>query len=88
MRLAFYLDLLERAAWTFAQAFGGTYLASLVIATPALADLASTDRLSIAAAGGVIAVIKVIIASRLPWTADDSGSTLPASVDPPTEPDA
>ena len=82
-RLSFYLDLLERSVWTFVQAAGGTYLASTVVASTALMDLAATDRLSIAVGSGVLAVLKAVVSSRLPWTAANSASTLPAEVDPP-----
>ena len=82
-RFNFYLDLIERVLWTFAQAAGGTWLASSVIPSETLMDLAASDRLSIAAGAGVIAIVKVLAASKLPWTASSSGSTLPANVDPP-----
>jgi hypothetical protein len=85
MRKTFYLDLAERALWTFAQSVAGTWLASSVVATTALMDLAASDRLSIALGAGLVSVAKVLVASQLPWTATNSGSTLPAALDPPAD---
>lgn len=82
-RLQFYLDLLERSVWTFVQTTGGTWIASSIVGTTALMDLAATDRLSIAAAAGVVAVVKGVIATQLPWTAQNSASVLPEELDPP-----
>jgi Mrp family chromosome partitioning ATPase len=70
-RSQFYLDLLERASWTFIQA--------------ALAFFIVTQDVNwrvVATAGG-IAVAKSLVAVNLPWTASDSASILPADVDPP-----
>lgn len=77
-RASFYYDLLERSLWTFIQAFAGIVVVSD-------ADMWSADAVKAAALAGGIAVIKGLVVSRLPWTADDSASTLPASVDPPQE---
>lgn len=76
-RKAFYFDLLERSLWTFAQAFLGVWIASGAF---------SAEVWQAAGVAGLIAVAKALIAPRLPWTASDTASTLPAAVDPPDAP--
>lgn len=80
-RKGFYFDLLERAIWTFVQAFSAVLIASGI-------DLAATDaslgeKATMAAIAGGIAVLKSLAVNKLPWTAQDSASTLPETVDPP-----
>lgn len=81
-RKKFYFDLLERSAWTFVQALGMTFLVD-----NASSDLSVTfkTKLTMAATAGGIAVLKSLVVNKLPWTADNSASTLPESVDPPAE---
>lgn len=78
-RSTFYLDLLERSAWTFVQ----TFLATLFIDGTVGIDLPAGDKVKLALAAGAGAVIKALFVNQLPWTANNSASTLPAEVDPP-----
>lgn len=71
---AFYFDLLERTAWTFVQGFAAEWI---------LSGTFDARGLKFGAVAGAIAVAKSVIASKLPWTAKDSGSTLPEHIDPP-----
>lgn len=80
-RKTFYLDLIERSVWSFAQGFAGCYVGVLFV--DSLNDLPTTARLSVATGAGVVAVMKGLVANKLPWTATDSASSLPAEVDPP-----
>lgn len=85
----FYLDLLERTLWTFAQTFAGTYVADELPflsdgVREALEQMGATGRLSIAAGAGATAVLKALAVNKLPWTDNASGSSLPEEVvDPP-----
>ena len=82
-RQTFYLDLLERTIWTFIQSFAATLIASgLDIATP-ITNLSIGEKASVAAVAGGVAVLKALVVNQLPWTAQNSASTLPAEVDPP-----
>jgi hypothetical protein len=73
-RRAFYFDLLERALWTFAQGFAAFWIVTGEVDGPTL---------KAALVAGGISVAKSLVANKLPWTADDSASSLPADVDPP-----
>lgn len=75
-RRAFYLDLLERAVWTFAQGFAAFWIVTGDVDGPTL---------KAALVAGGISVAKSVIANQLPWTATDSASSLPAQVDPPLD---
>ena len=81
----FYLDLIERSAWSFAQGFAGTYVgaAFLDLVVDIGFTLSVSQRFSIALGTGTAAVAKCILAVKLPWTADNSASSLPAENDPP-----
>lgn len=81
----FYLDLIERSGWSFAQGFVGSYAGEAFIeaVTSAGFALSVTERFSIALGTGLAAVAKCILAVKLPWTASNSASTLPAENDPP-----
>lgn len=84
-RSTFYLDLLERTGWTFVQAFAAQMIASgLDIADP-LTNMSISQKATVAAIAGLVAVFKSLIANQLPWTAANSASSLPAEVDPPAE---
>lgn len=78
-RKAFYFDMLERALWTFVQAAAGTWVGDAITDV----SLPWRSKLAIATGAGGIAVVKSFMAAQMPWTAVDSASTLPASVDPP-----
>lgn len=80
-RKTFYFDLLERALWTFAQ----TFLATLFVDGTVGIDLPADDKVKLALAAGVAAVVKGVMVNQLPWTAANSASTLPAEVDPPAD---
>lgn len=73
---AYLYDLIERTAWTAFQAALGFYI-----------DYSASGEVTWkgAAYAAAIAAAKSLLAPRLPWTADDSASTLPAEVDPPTQ---
>ena len=73
-RKRFYLDLLERVGWTFVQAFAAEGIAS---------GSFNGFSFEVALWAGVIAIGKVLVANKLPWTANDSGSSLPREMDPP-----
>lgn len=73
-RYAFYLDLIERTVWTFVQAF----LAAWIVTGGA-----DGPTLKVALVAGGIAAAKSLIGTRIPGSAPDSGSWLPASQDPP-----
>lgn len=73
-RKTFYLDLLERVAWSF---IGGFAAAWIVIGE------FSDEALQIGLTAGAVSVAKGLVVNQLPWTADNSASTLPAEVDPP-----
>jgi hypothetical protein len=73
-RKTFYLDLAERSVWTFVQAFAAVWLVTQNF---------DMTNLKVAAAAGGVAVLKALVVNKLPWTATDSASTLPADVDPP-----
>lgn len=75
-RATFYWDLLERTVWTALQGFLAAWLA--------LGGIDGTT-FKVAAIAGAGAAAKSLIAVQLPWTAEDSASTLPESVDPPQE---
>lgn len=82
-RSAFYLDLFERSAWTFVQAFAAQIIASgLDVATP-ITNLSLSEKALVAVIAGAVAVFKSLVVNQLPWTASNSASTLPAEVDPP-----
>ena len=72
MTKAQFLDLIERAAWTFAQAFVGIIIASGLI------DTASTDLNAWKAAGiaALIAGVKAVIAQQF---GNGTAATLPAT---------
>lgn len=72
---AFLLDLLERALSTFAQALLGV---------GAVLDFSDARTYQAAGIAAAVAVLKCLAASRV--GAPDSGSLLPADVDPPQEP--
>ena len=74
-RRTFYLDLLERSVWTFAQAFAAVLIASGV--DLAAQDASIVNKAAMAAIAGGIAVLKSLLANQLPWTAESSASTLP-----------
>lgn len=80
-RTTFYLDLLERTLWSFVQGFAGGYVGVLFV--DSLNDLPTSARLATAAGTGIVAVMKGLVVNQLPWTANNSASTLPAEVDPP-----
>lgn len=80
-RKTFYFDLLERTGWSFVQGFAGGYVGMMF--SSALTDLPTSARLSVATGSGIVAVMKGLVANKLPWTAPDSASSLPADVDPP-----
>lgn len=73
-RKTFYLDLIERAAWTFAQGFAAFWIVTGSVDGPTL---------KAALVAGGISVAKSLLSNQLPWTAADSASSLPAHVDPP-----
>lgn len=75
-RKEFYLDLLERVVWTFVQGFAAVWV---------LTGEFDMFALKAGAIAGGMAVGKSLIANKLPWTANDSASTLPEAVDPPKE---
>lgn len=89
VKARFYLDLLERAVWTFVQTFAGTYVADELPflsdgVREALEQMGASGRLSIALGAGAAAVLKALAANKLPWTDNASGSSLPEEVvDPP-----
>lgn len=88
-RPKFYADLLERSGWTFVQAFAAQLIASgLDIAGP-VTRLSIGQKAAVAAIAGAVAVAKSLIAPQLPWTATNSASVLPETLDPPApqEPD-
>ena len=62
-----FLDMLERAAWTFAEAFLAVYVVT---------DVSSVKTAAVAGAAAAVAVVKGFVASRVgePGTA----ATLPA----------
>jgi hypothetical protein len=70
----FYLDLLERTVWTFVQGFCAEWILS--------GDFDARS-LKYGAIAGALSVAKSLVSNRLPWTANDSASSLPAEVDPP-----
>lgn len=65
MTKTLFLDLLERAAWTAAQAFLAVFTVS---------DLSTARTGAIAAAAAVLSLVKGLVASR---TGDGSAATLP-----------
>jgi hypothetical protein len=71
-----FLDLLERAAWTFAQAFLALFLFTGELDT----DIDTAKKAAVAGIAAVIALAKGVVASRV----GDHGTaaTLPASTDP------
>lgn len=75
-RKTFYLDLLERSVWTFVQAFAAQLIASGLEFTQTITDLSIADKAAIAAVAGGVAVLKSLVANQMPWTADDSASSL------------
>lgn len=81
-RTTFYLDLLERTVWTFLQTFAATLVASGLDVAP-VTNLSIGQKATVAAIAGAIAVLKSLVVNQLPWTAENSASTLPAEVDPP-----
>lgn len=70
----FLLDLLERSVATFAQAFFAAVL---------LYGSFEVEFLKLAAVAGGLAVVKSLAATQ--FGASDSGSVLPADVDPPAD---
>lgn len=70
----FYLDLLERTFWTFVQGFCAEWI---------LSGSFDGRSLKYGALAGALAVAKSLVSNKLPWTAPDSASSLPASTDPP-----
>lgn len=73
-RKEFYFDLLERSGWTFVQGFAAEWIISGTF---------DARGLKFGAVAGAIAVGKALVAAKLPWTAKDTASTLPADLDPP-----
>jgi hypothetical protein len=73
-RGAWYLDALERVVWTALQVLA----AEVIVLREVSWEVVGTAAL--------IALCKAVIAVNLPWTAEDSASSLPQSLDPPTEP--
>lgn len=75
-RKTFYLDLLERSLWTAVQA------GVAVLIETGIDDFKGWAVIRNAA---ILAVVKALAVNKLPWTATNSASTLPAEVDPPAE---
>lgn len=69
-RKEFYLDLLERALWTFVQGFAAAWLVTSELTTAAL---------MVGVVGGLISVAKSIVAKGV--GDKESASTLPKSKD-------
>lgn len=82
--LKFWADLLERSVASFIAGFAGSYIAAGAVGS--VQDLPVTARLSIGASAGLFSVMKALAAVRLPWTAENSASTLPEKLDPPAPP--
>ena len=70
-RKVFYLDLIERTAWTAAQAAGA------VVIETGISDFAGWAFVRNAA---ILAVIKALLVNQLPWTGRSSASTLSEKV--------
>lgn len=79
--LKFWADLLERSVASFIAGFAGSYIAAGAVGS--VQDLPVTARLSIGASAGLFSVMKALAAVQLPWTAENSASTLPEKLDPP-----
>lgn len=73
-RIQFYLDLLERSVWTFAQAFIGSWI---VLEGADFDSIFTEDVLKVALVAGAIAVGKAILSTKLPWANSETASTLP-----------
>lgn len=77
----FYLDLLERSVWSFVGAFASALTADSWTG----GTIPDNVKVRFALGTAVFSVLKGFGANKLPWTAEDSASSLPASVDPPKE---
>lgn len=73
-RAVFYFDLLERTAWTAVQAAGAVLLET---------GIDDFNGWAVVRNAAILAAVKALVVSKLPWTASNSASTLPASIDPP-----
>jgi hypothetical protein len=71
-----FLDLLERAVWTFLQAGLGVF----VLADSFDANLDNAEKAAMAGLAAVLALVKGVVASRVGDTG--TAATLPATVDP------
>jgi hypothetical protein len=71
-RARFYLDALERSAWTAVQAFAAAFTADLIGFGTAMRTKAV-----VAAAAALYAFVKAFAATKLPWTETGTASTLP-----------
>ncbi len=81
-RKRFYADLLERAVWTFLQAFAGVLVADGALSG---VDLPISAKLTAAAVAGVVAVGKALVLGQLVGN-QGTASTLPKALDPATKP--
>lgn len=82
-RRTFYLDLIERTVWTFLQAFAAQLIASGIEISDAITNMSIGDKAMVSVVAGGVAVLKSLVANQLPWTAQNSASSLPEGVDPP-----
>jgi hypothetical protein len=71
-----FLDLVERAVWTFLQAGLGVF----VLADSFDANLDNAEKAAMAGLAAVIALVKGVVASRVGDTG--TAATLPATADP------
>lgn len=67
-----YFDLIERAGWTFVQAYAAAWL---VFENASLGNFFSSETLGVGLVAGVVAVLKGIVASNL--GVRNSAATLP-----------
>ena len=68
--MKFYLNFAERVGWTAVQAAGAVLIET---------GIDDFEGWAVIRNAAILSAVKVLLSTKLPWTSDDTGSSLPES---------